>query len=548
MKQFYDKKTPADSSQSDTSWRSLLYFNLYRIFIYTLFLVLAAKAWIGTGWQLLLVRNGALLLGVSAVSFALALIAAAAIWKRRPSLDIQAHTYIFADILSITLIMNALGGVGSGAGVLMVASLGAGALLLPGRTALVFAAIASLAVLGQRLHSELNDLVSDGSYTQAGMLGVAYFAITLLSLLFARRAKETAELADQRGVDLANIAQLNELIIRRIPSGVVVVDPEGQIVTLNESAWYLMGMPSAGEPALGDLAPTLREALDDWQVTGRPNQAPIRLGDDVPAVIPHFAALGRSRDDGGTLITLEDTSTVEQRAQQMNLASLGRLTASIAHEIRNPLSAIIHAGELLDESPNLKEADHRLTEIIKAHSGRVNEVIENVLQLSRRGNAEPEELELADWITHFAEDFRRDQELNLTQLRTELPTQNEIRVFADRAQLHQVVWNLCSNAIRYGLQNSADARLIIRTGYSTESRRPFIEVIDNGPGIEPGQAEKIFEPFYTSDSAGAGLGLYIARQLAESNQARLRYRPEPGGGSCFRISFYTPKMAQASES
>jgi len=541
MKQFYDKKTTTHSSDPDSSWRSLLYFNLYRIFVYALFLLIAIQAWLRETWLAVPIQHGALLLGVSAISLLLALGAAVMIRYRRPSFNVQVPSYVFLDIVSLTLIMSAMGGVGSGVGVLLVASLGAGALLLPGRTALVFAAIASLAILGERLHTELNNLVASGTYTQAGMLGIAYFAAATLGLMFARRARETAELAEQRGVDLANMAQLNELVIRRIRSGVIVVDAKGRVITLNESAWYLMGMPSESEPVLRDLAPSLADPLDDWQATGRMAQTPIRLSDDAPAVIPHFAGLGRARDDAGTLITLEDTSTVEQRAQQMNLASLGRLTASIAHEIRNPLSAINHAGELLGESPNLKEPDHRLTEIIKAHSERVNEVIENVLQLSRRGNTEPEELDLATWITHFIEDFRRDQELDQIQLVTDLRgAADEVRVFADRTQLHQVIWNLCSNAIRYGLQNSADARIIIRAGHAPESQRPFIEVVDNGPGIEPDEADSIFEPFYTSDSEGAGLGLYIARQLAESNQARLRYQPEPGGGSCFRISFYTP--------
>jgi two-component system sensor histidine kinase PilS (NtrC family) len=225
-----------------------------------------------------------------------------------------------------------------------------------------------------------------------------------------------------------------------------------------------------------------------------------------------------------------------QQAQQMKLASLGRLTASIAHEIRNPIGAISHADQLLAESDNLDDADQRLTEIIHSHTERVNNIIENVLQLSRRGNTVPESIQLKDWLAKFVGEFVLSQRVDQEVIAV-IVTPADIAVDFDKTQLHQIIWNLCHNALRFSADYPENPKIEIKAGHLEKGQRSFVEVCDHGPGIDSTTAQQIFEPFFTTDSKGSGLGLYIARELCELNKASIRHMSIPGEGTCFRIEF-----------
>jgi two-component system sensor histidine kinase PilS (NtrC family) len=250
--------------------------------------------------------------------------------------------------------------------------------------------------------------------------------------------------------------------------------------------------------------------------------------------------------DGGVVIFLEDTSLIAERVQQAKLAALGRLSASIAHEIRNPLGAMSHAGQLLAESPGMGQAEHRLTDIIRVNSRRVSHIVESVLALSRRAPAHPERLQLVPWVEDFTREFVQTLELyeGAVGLVGDSP---EIEVRMDPTHLHQILWNLCDNAVKYASAAAGAIAVEISCGVLEPSGRPYLEVADRGPGIAPDKAEQIFEPFYTSQPGGTGLGLYISRELAERNGAALRYQPRRGGGSAFRIVFADPKRWQLSE-
>jgi two-component system sensor histidine kinase PilS (NtrC family) len=218
----------------------------------------------------------------------------------------------------------------------------------------------------------------------------------------------------------------------------------------------------------------------------------------------------------------------------MKLASLGRLTASIAHEIRNPLGAISHASQLFDESPDLNPADKRLTEIIKTNTARVNQVIENVLQLSRRDPGSPQQIKLKSWLKKVIDDLIKHQGFKQTEILLQIEPGNTV-IVADPEQLRQLVANLCNNAREHGPQD--DLKLQIIGGIFQEFDHPVVDVIDNGPGITPKVAKQIFEPFFTTRNTGTGLGLYIAKELSETNHIRLEYIPGPTSGSCFRLHF-----------
>jgi two-component system sensor histidine kinase PilS (NtrC family) len=225
----------------------------------------------------------------------------------------------------------------------------------------------------------------------------------------------------------------------------------------------------------------------------------------------------------------------------LTLSSLGRLSASIAHEIRNPLAAIRYSAQLLAESPKLEPEDKRLVDIVNNHCTRANDVIENILQLSRRERSRPETLDLNAWVLAFVEDYKQANDLGADQLRA--VTQNRrIEAMVDPQHLQQVAWNLVQNALRYGRQPNEPARVTVAARLAADKGPPLIEVVDRGPGIPPKVAGQIFEPFFTTHEYGTGLGLYLAKQMTEASQATLEYVPVAGGGACFRISL-TPAGA-----
>ena len=225
-----------------------------------------------------------------------------------------------------------------------------------------------------------------------------------------------------------------------------------------------------------------------------------------------------------------------KQTQQIKLASLGRLTASIAHEIRNPLGAIGHAAQLLEESEALTAADLRLTSIISEHTRRVNTVVENVLQLSRPGTSLPQHIRLHPWLDDFVDEFTHSGLCHRGQISYRVEPE-DLEVYMDPNLLHQVVWNLCQNAASHGDVGVEPVFIRLLGGHSEASRIPYLDIIDTGPGVAAEIADQIFEPFFTTGGSGTGLGLYIAREICESNQAQLRLHPVPEGGSRFRITF-----------
>jgi len=337
------------------------------------------------------------------------------------------------------------------------------------------------------------------------------------------------------------MAQLTEYIIQRMQTGILVIDHKQQIHLINASARSLLGEKQSNKATISELSTPLTQQIEHWWAHPGDEPQPFKSSESSPSIMPRFAHLGKD-NDSGTLIFLEDMAAIAQQAQQLKLASLGRLTASIAHEIRNPLGAISHAGQLLAESPQLDKGEIRLTEIILNHSQRVNTIIENIMQLNRRDRASPEEIDLNQWLASFVDDFCLNEDVLSAQIHHTLSDEINIIRF-DENQLQQIVLNLCQNGLRHGDQGNL-SQLWLQGGISNASHTPYLEVLDNGKGIDPALAEQIFEPFFTTAATGSGLGLYISRELCESNQAHLNYIPDDNRGSCFRITFADPRRRQ----
>lgn len=534
---------PADKHRGDRAldrytWTPLHYLNLYRLALAGLFVSLAG---LGIGPELLGKLDPGLFLATSAIYLAAGLVNVVTIALRFPAFSIQVYSQILVDFVAITVLMHTSGGIGSGLGMLLVVAIAGGSLLTVGRTAIALAAAASLFVLLEEIYAQLEQVFPTTHYTQAGLLGVTFFTTAMLAHVLARRVRESEELAARRGTDLAFMEQLAAYVIERMQTGIMILGEAGVVKLANDSARHLLGLHAAPTDAI-ELPPALRAQFTAWIDDPGHDTMTFRAPATGADLLPRFARI--STDPAGdVLVFLEDTAATAQQAQQLKLASLGRLTASIAHEIRNPLGAISHAGQLLAESPGIASADQRLTEIIRDHSKRMNTIIENILRLSRRGQAHPEEFELKPWLVEFHSEFTRSHQIEPGQIRlTVRPADLCVRI--DRSQLHQILLNLCENGFTHSQPANHTPRLTLEGGFLNDSNIPYLAVIDNGHGIAPDTAEHMFEPFFTTQSSGTGLGLYIARELCEANQARLSYAPADSGGSCFSITFADPRRRQ----
>jgi len=532
--------TPMLNDDEAYTWGPLNFLNLYRIIISGLFVTFYFT---GNPFPQLASHNTYLFYGASGGYLISALIFGMMIRLRTPDFNLQIHTQIISDIIFTTLIMHASGGVQSGLGTLIIISIAGGSIVIRGRHSLFFASIASIAVLFEEYYNHLENIYLDGSSLQAGILGVTFFTTAIITHFVAKHIRESEALALKRGVDLANMSQLTEHIIQRMQTGIMVIDQYNRLRLINESAWHMLGMPSvANNPYLSALNIDLNNSFKNWHKDNETTSSPLPLSPDYPSLLPRFAQLSQE-ENPATLIFLEDASAMSREAQQLQLAALGRLTASIAHEIRNPLGAISHAGQLLAESPNMDEADLRLTQIISDHSKRVNTIIENVMQLGRGNQSYPQLVELNIYLENFIQDFITGNQAAREDFLIDVQ-EKDIQIRFDPSHLQQILTNLCENGIRHTEMNSHPSKkfkIEFHAAISENNNRPYLDIIDHGTGIDEETAAHIFEPFYTTAETGTGLGLYISRELAECNQAHLTLLKNKTQGSCFRLTFSDPR-------
>ena len=445
------------------------------------------------------------------------------------------------DIILLGIILHTFGGMTSALVILLLFTVGISALILDLRTALLFAAIVTLGLLADAF-ATATDIPDAANLLQAALYGIAAFGIALGASLLGRWGREYQLLAERRGLDLANLGQVNELIIHRMRSGVLVVDANDEIRQMNEAAWYLLGNPPVGRRNLKQVSPPLAERLQRWRKSGKSEDEGMLLQATQAAVVPRMLATPGIHGTEATLIFLEDTSVVSRRARDLAQSSLARLSASIAHEIRNPLGALSHAAQLLDESEDLNKADRKLVGMILNHSARMNDIVENVLKLSRRERARIEPVNLVTWIRKLASDFRRYHKLPDERVKLEIPSAS-IMVLIDASQLTQAVWNLMENALKHAAVDGKEVHITLRVSPIRGHREIALDIIDNGPGIALEKRSQVFEPFFTTHKQGSGLGLYLARQLCDANQAPLEYVQVPNAGACFRILLRRPENA-----
>lgn len=510
-----------------TSWRATLTLALYRSAVsFGLVAFLSAGASLDHGLFDPSLAGAFRILSLIYLALALGLAGTALVRWPQPG------PHIFAQILVDGVLLLGLSYAGNGAAggpaMLLLAPLAAAGILLPSRQAGLFAATATLGLLGQEIlrHWQLDAAHTD--FMQAGILGSLYMATTWMAYGLARRVRASDASAASHASQARDLAELNRRIIDRMQIGAIVVDADGRIQTINQAAVALIEHdPRQPPPSRAhDLPPALVDALTAWQTQSTPPGL-VEIGGRP--LQPSFSSLGG--DETTTLVFLEDALRASRQAQQMKLISLGRLTARIAHEIRNPLGAISHAGQLLAESNALGAEDQRLLTMIHRHCRRIDRIVDDVLGLARRSAQQPKTLLLGPWLAEAIDDYRDSRNDPPAVLFEADPPETTIRF--DPEQLRQVLFNLWDNSNRHAREHTAPT-ISIRW-HLDSNRNMALDVADNGPGISEDLLDRVLEPFFTTAAEGTGLGLHIARELCEANGARLLPIPGQAAGACFRI-------------
>lgn len=513
-------------------WRALFILNAYRIVLACSFLIFVYF------------QRGFVVIGDRYPSFALALIlfylaysiisALAAVYRFFP-FDKLTIAQTSLDIFVLVCLINISTSMISGLGLLINIIIAGASILLPGRMSLFFAALATGLLFTQQIFADVDILFSGRHWFLLALLGSSFFVTAILAHVLAKRIRASEVLLRQHDVDMKNLERLNEHIIQRLHFGVIVVDAKWQVHLINQAARDALDFPKDSPIGhISQLSALLADKLRDWQTNALSHAGPYQtlLSAKLSVSFTPFGA----EHSAATLIFLEDIATVSQQAQQLKLASLGRFTSSIAHELRNPLGAISYAVQLLQESQAIGGESQQLIHIIAQQTQRMNSVINNILQLSRRRQTFPKQILLKDWLEDFVRSFAQ-QFHDKVQIHCDIQP-DDFAVHVDTSQLNQVLTNLCENGLHAALNIREQAKLWLKTGYHVKTGEPYLDVIDNGPGVAAEDVEKIFEPFFTTGRKGTGLGLYIANELCQANRASLSYIHQPKAGGCFRITFF----------
>ena len=518
-----ERRRATDTGPED--WRILRLLALYRLLLVSVLVILfhsGYSAQVFADLRIAWFYNTCIVYGLAA------LLLTVPAFYRQPELAWQTHLHFGADVLAVASLAYSAGGVASGLGMLLITPAIGCSLVLSPRMAILQAAAATLALLGEEIYRQLHEGIISSEFTQTGLLGLMLFLSSGAANAVAARARRSEALAERTGSELANLSRLNETIVERMQSGVAVLDSDGRFHLLNAAARaWLHAQPGN---ALAQVSAPLTQALAQWRAGQSQEPQPLSPRAGAEEVIPRFSHLGTGAG-APVLILLESARAVQEQAQQMKLAALGRLSASIAHEIRNPLTAISHAGQLLNESPALSGEDRKLLEIVQRHGARIDKIVRDILSLSRRDSAAPGALDLAPWLRQATAQYREGREASARLMNPEVS--EDFRVYFDASHLQQVLGNLWDNCFEHGGDRVS---VNLRAQRLSRGGPPVLEVADDGPGIPPELHERIFEPFFTTAVQGTGLGLYLARELCAYNQARLAYVPCERG-ACFRLTF-----------
>jgi two-component system sensor histidine kinase PilS (NtrC family) len=507
----------------DSFWRSLVHLNYFRLYL----ACALALAGLGADQSLYRLVHPELFFLTCAIYFLTAWL-----FKRvlaGPRIDFDRHLIRqgIVDILCLVTLMHLSGGNASGLGLLLIVTTAALGMLRETRMVLFWVSVAVVALLAEQIAISLGGEMHAAGFARAGLLALTLFATGLLSHALAMGARTASRLALDKAQQAESLERVNARVVQELPYAVLVLNGEGEVLVGNGKAESLLGVQFFPHCPLRQCSPALDALWWQWLRGGEVNAQPQVLGPDRHRVRPRFIEFDSERQEGA-MVVLEDLTLVEDEAQKMKLASLGMLTANLAHEIRNPLSAIRHAAGLLKEDTG-SEVTRRLTRIIEDNTQRLNTLVEDVLAMSRRDRATPEPIDLPGYVESFLQQFEAREAVPAGRIVLEVV--GEPLTWMDSGHLEQILWNLLRNAWRYCSKLPASVRVKV---FASE-QRAVIDISNDGPGVPVDIQQRLFEPFYTTEKKGTGLGLFIARELAEANHASLRYVDNPEGAQ-FRLT------------
>lgn len=524
-----------------TPENTLRVYNVYRltlgILLLSLYMAGVASEALGTTHTKLFVLTAAFYIGFAALGY---LYFQLCNYQVPPLLQLLV---LIVDVIAITTLAHASGGLQSGLGYLLLVAVASASISLRSQFAYFLAALATICILTETAIATLEQTQTAKDSLAAGVLGTLLFLTVFGFQLLVTRASTAQQLAITREAQAAGLQRLNEAIIRNMHTGIIVIDHHDNIRLINNAAIQLLGGQQPGRPlGINQSIRTithLYQQLKHWRIYPWMRTPTFTPEGGYTKLQANFTSLAMDHEESRQiLIFLEDSRTLAQHAQQLKLSSLGRLTGSIAHEIRNPLGAISHAAQLLSEK-DMSEQQSKLIAIIDRQTQRVNQIIENVMQLSRQKSPEFQKISLAHWLKKYRKE--REEEFNDGAV-IEIIDQSsgDTRIFFDPSHLHQVLNNLFENAFRYSKQATGTAKVTLRTDTDPVSGLPYLDVSNEGPGIPKKEQDKIFDPFFTTSNQGSGLGLYVSKQLCEVNYATLNYLEGNQHGATFRIGFSHP--------
>jgi two-component system sensor histidine kinase PilS (NtrC family) len=458
-------------------------------------------------------------------------------WIQQERVHLPLMQTLFAlvsgDIFFIALMMIAGGSTGAPLPILLFPQLAASGWLLRTQTAFFHAALAAIVLLSLEAYRAFGGDIRGPQLFQTALICLGYFAMVGIAVVIGRYTTASEELAAQRGIDVANLEQVNRLIIQDMQDGVLVVDLTGVVRGHNAQVTRLLGGfgRMRGGMRLAEFSTTLHDYWRRWNEDLSEPLPPFKVETTQRLLRVRLVRIG-SGLNGGTLIYLEDLGRAQNEAQQMKLAAMGRLTASIAHEVRNPLSAINQAAQLLEEDGSVAPEGARLLSMIRSNAKRIDRIVGEVLQLNRRDRQQPEVIRLGDFVRSLTEEITQAEGIPVGSI--VIDVDNDLLVMFDRGHLSQIAWNLVRNAWQHCQKREASIGIAARAGYMGDA--VICELIDDGPGVPVEFRAQIFEPFFTTRSGGTGLGLYIARELADANGCALELLPK-SPGAMFRLTF-----------
>lgn len=522
----------------EAAWRTLAYFTVARVVVSSALLL--SLAIFGAP----LFGRGAAHTSATLVALALLYFLSAggfaflALYLRRRLLW-QVVGQLAVDLVLITAMVTLGGGLASGMAVLYFLPLVGGALLLPTAPAFFVCALAVLALLTDSVARQWQFSGSDNQVFQAGLYGAALFGLTALLRLLSQRLAEQQRLAQLRGRNLENQLEINRLVIAQMQQGVIVIDAATVVRANNRAARALLGLPAEVQltgarlsdfPTLQPLTRAFQHWLEAERAQGAWSNSVVQSieatseSDELRRAMAQLQLRARfARPHAQTsdefVIFLEDVREVEERAQQLKLAAMGRLTASIAHEIRNPLAAISHAGQMLAEESK-EPLPQRLAAIVRENTQRLNRLVEDVLRVARREPPVGEEFDLGEFVQTWLAEFVRDRPQDADKIR--LGVRPDLIVKFEQSHLRQVLFNLVDNALRYASGTPGCVQILAERSID-DGDRARVWVFDDGPGVAADSRNALFEPFFTTHPRGTGLGLYIAREFCLANRSDLAF-------------------------